>query len=219
MIKPGDDLPTLFRSLGPDDAGFQARALAAAREAEQRWPLFKAMAPQKPPATPALSAQDRLRWIQQEKSESSGRKPALTMPALSLPGLSDKLAKGLDKMAARVATGAPAQEPARQIEPAPPPAALPSSIEATSPITQPDSLGAPPPDSPKISENVEANDAGLGLFATPAIKLEAEEPAAPAAAQAKDSLAGIFSRLQGKEKPIKNSIDIRSSILSRLDKR
>ncbi len=219
MTKPGEDLPTLFRSLGPDDAGFQARALAAAREAEQRWPLFKAIAPQKPPVTPALSDQDRQHWISQEKSEAGGRKPALSMPALSLPGLSDKLARGLDKMSGRVAADAPAQTPARQIEPAPPPAALPISVEAPSPIAQPDGHSILLSGSPKTGENIEASDSGLGLLATPAVEPETVEPAAPAAPRAKDPLAGIFSRLQGKEKPTKNSIATRSSVLSRLDKR
>lgn len=214
MTKPGDDLPALFRSLGPDDAGFQASTQAAAREAEQRWPLFKAVPPQKPPVTPALSAQERQHWSSTEKSETSERKPAL-----SLPGLSDKLARSLGKMSGRVAADAPAQNPARRIESEPPPVTPPPSVRTRPPITPPDSRSILFSDSPKASQNVEADDSRLGLFATPAAKPSADERAAPAAEPVDDSLASIFSRLEEKEKPSNKSTDKRSSFLSRLGKR
>ena len=93
MSKPAGDLSALFRSLGPDASSFQAAETVAARDVEQRWPLFQAVSPSKSETTPALSTQERERWSQQEKQVGAGRKPAL-----SLPGLSDKLAKSLGRM-------------------------------------------------------------------------------------------------------------------------
>lgn len=214
MTKPADDLPALFRSLGPDDIGFQASAQAAAHEAAQRWPLFKAVPPQKPAVTPALTAQERQHWGSQEKSETGERKPAL-----SLPGLSDKLARSLDKMSGRVATDAKTQNSAMPTEPEQPPVTPPRSLLTPSPTKPPDSRSTLFSGSLKASPNVEADDSRLMLFATSAAKLSADERAAPAAPQADDSLASIFSRLEGTENPVKKSIDKRSSFLSRLGKR
>ena len=93
MSKPAGDLSALFRSLGPDASSLQAAETVAARDVEQRWPLFQAVSPSKPETPPTLSTQERERWSQQEKQVGAGRKPAL-----SLPGLSDKLAKSLGRM-------------------------------------------------------------------------------------------------------------------------
>ena len=48
MTKPFNEAPPLFRSLGADNAKSQARSRTAASEAQERWPLFKAVAPVKP---------------------------------------------------------------------------------------------------------------------------------------------------------------------------
>ena len=107
MSKPSDDLSALFRSLRPDETIFKASTGTVARDAEQRWPIFNAVVPEKPQQTPPLTAQERQRWVNQEKPEVSGRKPAL-----SLPGLSDKMSKGLDKMSAWSVKNAAAVKPA-----------------------------------------------------------------------------------------------------------
>ena len=128
MSKPADNLSDLFRSLGPDDSSFQVIETATAREAAQRWPLFQAISPNKPETTPTLSTQERERWSQQEKQVGAGRKPPL-----SLPGLSDKLAQSLSKMAgprpdapakpmakrAQWSTSVPQPQPQRQPQPQP----------------------------------------------------------------------------------------------------
>lgn len=62
MAKAADHPSNLFRSLRPDDDDFQTSTSTAAREAEQRWPLFQAVAPRKPQATPLLSPQERSLW-------------------------------------------------------------------------------------------------------------------------------------------------------------
>lgn len=111
MAKSADDLSALFRSLGPDDSGFRVTETAAAREAEQRWPLFQAVAPKKMATTPTLSTQERDFWSQQKQYEGRARKPAL-----SLPGLSDKMAKSLGKMSGRPAD-APMQNLSRRAAP------------------------------------------------------------------------------------------------------
>ena len=130
MSKPADNLSDLFRSLGPDDSSFQVTETATAREAAQRWPLFQAISPNKPETTPTLSTQERERWSQQEKQVGAGRKPPL-----SLPGLSDKLAQSLSKMAgprpdapakpmakrAQWSTSVPQPQPQRQPQPQPQP--------------------------------------------------------------------------------------------------
>lgn len=107
MSKPSNDLSALFRSLRPDETVFQESTGSIARDAEHRWPLFNAIAPSKPQETPALSAQERQRWVSQEKPSNGVRKPAL-----SLPGLSDKMSRGLDKMSLRSAAGTSVVKPA-----------------------------------------------------------------------------------------------------------
>lgn len=213
MPHPGDDLSALFRSLGPDDANFQATTNAAAQEAEQRWPLFKAVSPRKPEATPALTAQEKQRWSSQEKAETGERKPALT-----LPGLSDKLARSLSKMSGRTMPGAPkpvARTAPHQRLTEPPQTACQSTQETPS-----EKRGSPfSRSSPAVPSAVLERDGVLGLF-----QKKLEEPVAvhrdmSGSARADDSLASVFSRLEGKNDVVNKSADRRSSFLSRLGKR
>lgn len=114
MAKAPDHPSTLFRSLRPDDEDFQSSTSSAAREAEQRWPLFKAVAPQKQQATPLLSPQERSLWSTTQKPSGHERKPALSVPATG-----NKLAQSLSKMAGRPAAATPARSllTTRQEEP------------------------------------------------------------------------------------------------------
>lgn len=98
MVMAGEHPSTLFRSLRPDDEDFQASTSAAAREAEQRWPLFKAVAPRKQQPTPLLSPQERSLWSTTQKPSGHEHKPAL-----SLPGTGNKMAQSLSKMGGRPA--------------------------------------------------------------------------------------------------------------------
>lgn len=50
---------SLMSSLGADDKFFQAQAQAAAREAQQRWPLFRSRALQPRAEPPPLSEADK----------------------------------------------------------------------------------------------------------------------------------------------------------------
>ena len=111
MPKPSDDLSALFRSLRPDETVLHESSSTSAREAEQRWPLLKILAPQKPLDTPALSEQERQRWVSQEKPAIGIRKPAL-----SLPGLSNKMSTNLGKMSGQMHKNTAAVKPATRWE-------------------------------------------------------------------------------------------------------
>jgi hypothetical protein len=93
MATQGDKLSPLFKSLQPNKSQFEASNIAVVQEAEQRWPLFKAVAPVKPEVPPALNEEDRQHW-----RNKGGAEKSITKPALSVPGLSDKLAQSLSKM-------------------------------------------------------------------------------------------------------------------------
>lgn len=80
MPKPTSEFMSLFRSIKPDDTDFQTIKSATADEAAQRWPLFKALPPEKPEPTPPLSEQDRARWDNQETPGIRVRQSALSVP-------------------------------------------------------------------------------------------------------------------------------------------
>lgn len=96
MPKPRDELSALFRSLGPGDSSTQVPMPSQEHGAEQRWPLLKAMAPTRPATVPSLTDDEKMRWTQQEAPSLAEKKRSLTVP-----GLSDKLAKSLGKMSGR----------------------------------------------------------------------------------------------------------------------
>lgn len=97
MSKALDQMSKLFRALGSDDTEFQASTKTAAREAEQRWPLFRAVQTQRPNSTPPLAENARQQWVPEK------RVAARPKPGLSVPGLGDKLAKGLTRLAPKQA--------------------------------------------------------------------------------------------------------------------
>ncbi len=220
MSKPADNLSALFRSLGPDDTEFRANTHALAQEAEQRWPLFKAVAPKKPEVTPMLSAQERQRWDIQDRAENGARKPAL-----SLPGFSDKLAHSLGRIAEQAQEATQAANNRNTSRPAPPspapretrPAPMATPAVPTKKPLSTDNAGsglfgkinavAPAP----AAEPSRADDVISGLFGAPA-KVEQ----APSSA----TLASVFSRLEGDDKPTTaKATEKRSSFLDRLGKR
>lgn len=214
MPKSGEDMSRLFRSLDADDAKFQASAKAATSEAEQRWPLFKAMAPIKPAHAPALSPQEKQHRNRPDSAEGGARKPAL-----SVPGLGDKLAASLDRMAVP-----PRRKPAAPKHPEP--AAAPLAQRAVQPAGATSMPDAPPAKRrslfskpPEDMIDAEEDATGTGLFGKKTAQPAVEESVAPDAAAADKSLAGIFGRLEGKEEPVKKSRDGRSSFLGRLGKR
>ena len=200
MSQPADKLSGLFRSLRPDDANFQASLNVAAHQAEERWPLLKAISPQKPALTPALSTEERQRWSNQEQPGTRERKPAL-----SLPGLGDKLTQSLSKMGGRPKVAA-APLSAEPVEPPPLWRAPARRMEA------------PPPETPReLASTLFSRSSAIESNVT-------QEPAAPErlmtrVAAADDSLASIFSRLAEPEEVVSKAVVKRPSFLSRLGKK
>lgn len=209
MAKPGDDPSALFRSLRPDNANFQASTSAAAREAEQRWPLFKAVSPKKSEPTPALSAQERQRWSSQERPDVSERKPAL-----SLPGVSAKLAQGLSKMSGRAATEPPTMRAEREKSPS----EAMRSTPKFSPEIRTENRGSLFSRVSAVDADEEVSNFGVGLSGNRAAQPVAAEPEMPVAG-ADDSLASIFNRLESKEKVADKPASRRPSFLGRLGRR
>ena len=200
MSQPADKLSGLFRSLRPDDANFQASLNVAAHQAEERWPLLKAISPQKPALTPALSTEERQRWSNQEQPGTRERKPAL-----SLPGLGDKLTQSLSKMGGRPKIAA-APLSAEPVDPPPLWRAPARRMEA------------PPPETPReLASTLFSRSSAIESNVT-------QEPAAPErlmtrVAAADDSLASIFSRLAEPEEVVSKAVVKRPSFLSRLGKK
>ena len=247
MSKPSDDLSALFRSLRPDESVFREDTSSGVRDAEQRWPLFRAVAPEKPQDTPALSEQERQRWTSQEKPVAGARKPAL-----SLPGLSDKMSKGLGEISGQAVRNTATVKPAKRWEPEEhvvegameEPWLQPSERTGTV-LAEPVPLANAPanrvPTATKALSEVPAagSRTGLGLFdkkpapTVPALvsaqipeipeMSEMPEHDAPVAGRSDESLKSIFSRLQAKPE-VKPEVEVkptikRSSFLDRLGKR
>ena len=212
MPKPTDDLSALFRSLEPDDSSFQATETHAAPEAAQRGSLFQAVSPRKPETTPTLSVQERQRRSHQEQHEGGERKPAL-----SLPGLNDKMARSLGKMSGRTAD-APVKNPVKRTEPDVPPVAPPCSSRSVPQMTTMETESPLFIATPKASPTFESQRSGSVLFGSVAGGSVAPGRVASETAQADDSLAGIFSRLEGKPETISKPTDKKSSFLRRLGK-
>ena len=243
MSKPSDDLSALFRSLRPDESVFRENTSSSVRDAEQRWPLFKAVAPQKPQDAPALSEQERQRWVSQEKSAASARKPALSLPALS-----DKMSKGLGKISRQAVRNIATVKPATRWEsqehivegateqPLLQPSERPRAVLAeTVPLTNMH-VNRVPMAVKALSEVPDAGSrTGLDLFdkkpapTAPALVSvqmsemsempEMSEHDLPVTGRSDESLKSIFSRLKAKPEVEVKPIIKRSSFLDRLGKR
>lgn len=94
MPKPTIPVSRLFKSLGADDSYSDARAKAIAKDAQQRWPMFKDIAPQSGEAISALTEAEKACWEQVAVMQQDEFKPVL-----SRPGLGNKLSIGLGKIA------------------------------------------------------------------------------------------------------------------------
>lgn len=223
MPKSGDDVSRLFKSLGTDDTQFRAANKAAVHEAEQRWPLFKAVLPKKPASAPALSDQERQFWSSQERPEGGNPRK----PALSLPGLSDKLADSLSKMGPKRAAKAVAPAPQRHEAEPPIPVAAASRIfkEVIAEMPPPARRSLFPKSAVAAPLKVEVEmEVAPEPVSPPLFVRRPVEPVAAVREIADDaprdqSLSSIFSRLDQKEEPIRKSADNRPSFLGRLGKR
>lgn len=205
MTGSGEDVTKLFRALSPDDFNVQAAANAAAREAEQRWPLLKASVPQKLDLPPELSDQEKQRWGQQKKLSIDHRKPTLSMPTSS-----DKMALSLDKMSGRKVNVAPSRPETTTAN-----RALPAAVSATSTnasTTAPAHARAPAVMKPDPVKPVVEAKMKQNLFfsaAKPAVQEEKPD----------NSLGGIFRRLAGKKDTEVAAMTPKGSLFGRLGKR
>lgn len=169
---------TLLRSLGADESVLEAKLRVSAREAEQRWPLFRALAPAKSEAPPPLSDADKQAWEHTATPAVATRKPLL-----SRPGLSSKLSSGLEKFAA-APLPARKTKPAKDDAPREQTSSLPNSTRATARSPEFPSTNVEPPRGTGLFAAAEPKAARATLFAAAA-------PAAPLPpAQAKGSLFG-----------------------------
>ncbi|RJF92430.1 hypothetical protein [Noviherbaspirillum saxi] len=214
MPKSNEDVSRLFRSLGADDANFRASNSGAVRAAEQRWPLFKAVSPKKQVETPALTEDAKQHWGSSGKPRTSLRTPALT-----LPGLGDKLAQSLTKMAA--------EQPTRAISPRHQQRAETKEIAETGHRDMRPEVQEQPAErrgfffSKPVEEEApsEETTARPGLFRKNNREPLPAAPQAPAASDNEQSLSGLFARLEGKEEPARTRTDNRTSFFGRLGKR
>ncbi|MFM2049845.1 MAG: hypothetical protein RL682_336 [Pseudomonadota bacterium] len=202
--------PKLFGALGPDDSYFDARTKAAAKDAQQRWPLFKAIAPQSSGATPVLSTDEKARWGQVETVPQE-----IPKPALSRPGLSAKLALGLGKIARQTSVETPPSNPRVDI-----PSvfvAPPIPVQAHAPAQEASS-------EMPLAKRASRHEAGTPPPAAPSevvfTKQKKLTGAAPKSATATDdSLSSIFQRVEGGVKtPIRIAV-ARKGAMKRLGKR
>lgn len=213
MNHSDDDLPALFRSLKPDKADLQNDAAMSAKAAEQKWPLLRNMLPNIGELPPALTVDERLRW---NSTDGAAKKNATRKPALSLPGLGEKMAKSLERMSTRVANVAPPHTATRAESqtacaeaPAPGERKPPPSKASTTPIA----LVA----APFAALNMKLDDpapASGNLTSSLNVNSDKTEPA-----QAEDSLAQVFSRLEGKKNSAKRPPVKSASFMGRLGKR
>lgn len=205
MTKPFNEAPPLFRSLGADNAKSQARSRTAASEAQERWPLFKAVAPVKPASLPAMGEDDKRQWA---RGAAAGN--AKPRPALSVPDVSGKMALGLTRMGsprpparterAFAPPAAPAAVPVPALDPvSTTPAAVPAAraplFARTAPLQDTRAAARALPEAPAELPLPAARP--KGLFAHLAPPAPQQAPAAAPAADPDDrSLSAIFNRLE-----------------------
>jgi hypothetical protein len=224
MAKPPSTAPKLFGALGPDDSYFDARTKVAAKDAQQRWPLFKALAPQSGDVTPSLSPNEKDRWGAVDAVPRETPKPVL-----SRPGLSSKLAKGLGKIARQ--TSAEVVGSTERVRPRveAPVAFVPAPVLAPAPavvhVQENEKAIALElaPEVPKTKRSVSKEE----IAAPPVTQPEVVPPkrskrvtaAAKSAPANDDSLSSIFQRVEGVVKQPTRPVPARKAAMKRLGKR
>lgn len=216
MPNPTSEFVSLFRSIKPDDTDFQTSKSVAANEAAQRWPLFKAMLPEKPEPTPPLSEQERARWDSQGASGARLHKSVLSVPTTSFD-----MASSLHRMAGvkqipdAAATLVAAQTSIKSANkskemssPAPPP---PPDLQRSDHRTS--EVGAT---NPKIDNQKSARS---GPFEGHWPRSQAPTTVIDEPVASKNSLASIFSRLEGKRETLAKPSTPIASFFDRLGRR
>ena len=188
MPQTGQDLPKLFRSLGRLVADPRSVSQAESNDAEKRWPLLKAMPPKEPAPIPELTTQEKQKWQTQEPSEKATRKQRL-----SLPGLGDHLAQGLQKMSTRAKTEYQPDEPNEQFVTEPAAKPLPRQFPFTRGETGASTTSVLPAQQEPAEPVIKKRAVELASIFS---KNEPEATAnPPQELPADDSLKSIFSRL------------------------
>lgn len=85
---------TLLRGFGADGTSLEKKLKIAAKEAEQRWPIIREIAPTKGDQPAPLTDNEKGLWSAQVPVRATTRKPSLTLPSLG-----DKLAANLERLA------------------------------------------------------------------------------------------------------------------------
>lgn len=249
MPTPPKSPSALLRSLGADDTYLDAKTKASAKEAEMRWPLFRALAPAQSAPTPRLNDAEKSAWEHQATAPAPGRKPVL-----SRPGLGSKLAASLEKLAAPSAARArskpraapEAQPPAMALPAMKPPAAVRAKSKSAA-ATSPEAVASSTAPRPAFFANAATTPKetpaaaalfGLGKASAPSAPAAPKgnsvfasladaavtAPAPPAAertgAAPDDALSTVFSRVEGRQPPTKKAgASARSAVMRRIGKR
>jgi hypothetical protein len=216
MAKTPPSTPKLFGALGPDDSYFDARTKVAAKEAQQRWPLFKAVAPQSGDATPTLSPNEKTRWG--EVAVVPQETPKLV---LSRPGLSSKLATGLGKIARQTSAEAVVSTERARPRVETPVAFIPPPV-AEHVQEQMKALDLVP-DMPMAKRNVPKEEVATPTLAPAEVLAPKRNKRASFATKSPsatdDSLSSIFQRVEGVVKHPARPVVARKGAMKRLGKR
>lgn len=209
MPRTVNDPPNMFSSLRQNNAEPRPSSSVAASDAEQRWPLLKAMPPREPQPIPALTTQEMQRW-QPTGSNEQTRPDTPQSP----PGLGELLAQSLKQMSTRTSAKPKAQGNRSQptVETPSQPAQLPSLAHLAAKIKN-----TPPATVPEI----EMPETEVTLEAILRSRDPKVEPTTSDSTPADDSLKSVFSRLEGKTKQAASPIgaEKRPSYLGRLGRK
>jgi hypothetical protein len=206
-------LPALFGSLRPDKSKLLSDAVLSAKEAEQKWPLLRGVSPNNHEQPPALSDEERQNW------NTTGNLAIhnAPKPALSLPGMGEKIAKGLENFSVLPSNAVSPKITATVEKRSLTPGAHSSSIADHKTSAKATSAFVAPSTFPFIHAKTQATN----TLAVPDIPINpastTSEKSKPTTAR--ESLAEIFSRLEGKKRPKQRSPSASASFLGRLGKR
>lgn len=211
-----DALPALFGSLRPDKSKLLSDAALSAKEAEQKWPLLRSASPKGREQLPPLSSEERQNW----SATTSAVKHEAPKPALSVPGMGEKMARGLEKLSSKKTKSVASANIGAQAETQPMDV---SSSASTAQVMAPKSrkVPTPPPVDPSQVPFTQANPLTANSVPVPASKpaLTSTTLEQPKQATGEESLAQVFSRLEKRSKPPQKPPAKPTSFLGRLGKR
>ncbi len=105
MTGKDDDVGGLFKAIGAKNNQFREfSAQSSAKDAQDRWPLFKSLAIDARTPPPRLAPSEKQQWLKQAAPAVAPPAPAPIAPAKS--GFASQLAKGLRRLTHRTKPGA-----------------------------------------------------------------------------------------------------------------